>query len=102
MNTNIYVPRRQFLQRAAFTAAREGELFLFVNDAMIPLTGPRWGRYDYRYFYQSSGTTPGELGNRGSACVTIEAAAAGEAAMPAAPAGSVCAETALRRRAISR
>ena len=84
------------LFRADFTAAREGELFLFVNDAMIPLTDPRWGDIDYRYFYQPSGSKPNELGNRGSACVTIESADAGEGAMPAAPAGSICEKTALR------
>jgi uncharacterized protein (DUF2235 family) len=88
--------------RADFTAPREGELFLFVNDAMIPLAGPRWGRYDYHYFYQSSGTKPGELGNRGSACVTIEAADARERATPAGPGGPVCDEAALRRRVNSR
>jgi hypothetical protein len=88
--------------RADFTAAREGELFLFVNDAMIPVSGPRWGRHDYHYFYQSSGTKPDELGNRGSACVTIEAADARERTTPAGPGGPVCEETAVRRRVNSR
>jgi uncharacterized protein (DUF2235 family) len=38
------------LFRAEFKAERTGELFLFVNDAMLPFTGPGWGNYDYRYF----------------------------------------------------
>jgi len=106
-NIQIYpLPVRQVgdsgtLFRGDFTAARAGELFLFVNDAMIPLTDPRWGKYDYRYFYQSSGNKDGELGNRGSACVTIEAADA-KGAMPTAPADSVCDKAARLRRSNAR
>ena len=57
------------LFRAEFRAARSGELFLFVNDAMLPLKQPLWG-FDYRYFYEKSGT--GYAGNRGTACVIVE------------------------------
>lgn len=75
--------RRLF--RADFKAARDGELFLFVNDAMLPFSGERWGRYDYRYFYLASGRgDESQRGNRGSACVTVEATevAAGALAAP--------------------
>jgi hypothetical protein len=85
--------RTQF--RADFTAAREGELFLFVNDAMLPLTNPRWGRYDYRYFYKHSGRGK-ERGNRGTACVTVEWADAEEGPFPVAPANSICERVASR------
>ena len=85
------------LFRADFKAQRDGELFLFVNDAMLPFTGSRWGEYDYRYFYQFSGAgNRGERGNRGSACVTIESA--GARRYPSSPTpGSVCEKTARRR-----
>ena len=88
--------RTQF--RADFTAARDGELFLFVNDAMFPLTNPRWGRYDYRYFYKHSGRRQ-ERGNRGTACVTVEWADAAEGPLPVAPANSICEKVATRRAA---
>jgi hypothetical protein len=81
------------LFRADFTAARKGELFLFVNDAMVPLTDPRWGDYGYRFFYQASGTPPG---NRGSACVTVESADAMASAMSTAPGGSICEQVSRR------
>jgi uncharacterized protein (DUF2235 family) len=85
------------LFRADFKAQRDGELFLFVNDAMLPFTGSGWGDYDYRYFYRSSGgTTASERGNRGSACVTIESAATRRSTNSPTP-GSVCEKTAQRR-----
>ena len=85
------------LFRADFTAARNGELFLFVNDAMIPLTNPRWGRYNYRYFYEASGgETPEQAGNRGSACVAIEEASAVESASVAPTRGPICEQAAVR------
>jgi uncharacterized protein (DUF2235 family) len=63
--------RRRF--RGEFKAARHGELFLFVNDAMLPFRTAPIGRFDYRYFYQVSGAAPG--GNHGTARVTVDAAA---------------------------
>ena len=85
------------LFRADFKAQKGGELFLFVNDAMLPFTGSSWGEHDYRYFYQfSGGTNDSERGNRGSACVTIESAEARNQASSPTP-GSVCYKTALRR-----
>jgi uncharacterized protein (DUF2235 family) len=70
------------LFRADFKAARTGELFLFVNDAMLPFTQPVWG-FDYRYFYEKSGDTS-HPGNRGTACVIVESddSANGEDAPP--------------------
>jgi uncharacterized protein (DUF2235 family) len=85
------------LFRGDFTAAREGDLFLFVNDAMIPLTSSQWGQYNYRYFYEASGGGPlNERGNRGTACVTVESADATKRPMVQAPAGSICEKAALR------
>jgi len=48
--------------RADFTAARDGELFLFVNDAMLPFPRPVWRGFDYKYFYEN---------NDGTARVTV-------------------------------
>ena len=89
------------LFRAEFKAQRAGELFLFVNDAMLPFTGSRWGEHDYRYFYQfSGGSNAMERGNRGSACVTIESTEARHrAASPTV--GSVCDRTAQRRNDVA-
>jgi uncharacterized protein (DUF2235 family) len=85
------------LFRADFKAQRDGELFLFVNDAMLPFTGSRWGDYDYRYFYRFSGTGDrSKRGNRGSACVTIESAGVRRSTNAPAP-GPVCEKTAQRR-----
>ena len=102
-NIQIYpLPVRQVgdedtLFRAEFKAQKDGELFLFVNDAMLPFTGSSWGEHDYRYFYQfSGGTNDSERGNRGSACVTIESAEARNQ-VSSRTAGSVCEKTALRR-----
>jgi hypothetical protein len=80
------------LFRADFRASRSGELFLFANDAMLPFTE---GDFDYRYFYEKSGS--GEaVGNRGSACVTVESLET-EQLMPTMPIpGSVCEQTGLR------
>jgi hypothetical protein len=88
--------RTQF--RADFTAARDGELFLFVNDAMLPMTGSMWGDYDYRYFYRHSGRGA-QRGNRGTACVTIESVEAVGAQIPSPPAGSICERVIARRTA---
>jgi hypothetical protein len=84
------------LFRADFRAPRSGELFLFVNDAMLPF---RNVQFNYRYFYETSGTDhAGTLGNRGSACVTVESVETEVRAVAAARAGSVCDSTALRSR----
>jgi uncharacterized protein (DUF2235 family) len=56
--------------RAEFKAARDGALYLFVNDAMLPFANGIRG-FDYRYFYEQSGDGP-YRGNRGTACVTVE------------------------------
>jgi hypothetical protein len=77
------------LYRAEFRAALDGELFLFANDAMIPLTASVWGKYGYRHFYEESGSDT-RPGNHGTACVTVERASAGERTMVAPPAGSIC------------
>jgi hypothetical protein len=52
--------RDEFRINEIFTATRDGELFLFVNDAVIGLPG-LYG-YFYGYFYTD---------NKGSARVTI-------------------------------
>ena len=86
--------RRLF--RADFRAPRSGELFLFVNDAMLPF---REGQFNYRYFYELSGTGDATaLGNRGSACVTVESVETADRAGATAPAGSICDQTAVRNR----
>lgn len=79
--------------RAEVVAPRSGELFIFANDAMIPL-----GRLlHHRYFYESSGFGPDDTrGNRGSACVTVERASVDEGPIGAPPVGSICAEAAAR------
>ncbi|MGI8670997.1 MAG: phospholipase effector Tle1 domain-containing protein, partial [Luteitalea sp.] len=79
------------LYRAEFVAPRTGELFLFANDAMVPLTARWWGKYDYRHFYEASGFGAQRTrGNHGSACVTVERANAADVPLGAPPAGSVC------------
>ena len=102
-NVQIYplavrqVGDEETLFRAEFKAQKDGELFLFVNDAMLPFTGSRWGQHDYRYFYQfSGGSNDGKRGNRGSACVTVESANARNNTGSPTP-GSVCERTAQRR-----
>jgi len=50
-----------FLIDTPITATRDGELFLFVNDAVIGIPG--WDGYFYKYFYDN---------NKGSARVTIK------------------------------
>lgn len=89
------------LYRAEFEAARTGELFLFVNDAMIP-SRRKWFGVDYRYFYEAAGTGTAR-GNRGTACVRIERANLGtvQAHAPVAE-GSVCAAAARRERGARR
>jgi len=85
------------LYRAEFVAPRTGELFLFANDAMVPLTARWWGKYDYRHFYEASGFGAQQTrGNRGSACVTVERANAADVPLGAPPAGSVCERAAAR------
>lgn len=78
------------LYRAELVAPRSGELFLFANDAMIPLQG----LLNYRYFYEESGLAP--KGNRGSACVTIERVSIAERPISAPPAGPICGRAAAR------
>lgn len=51
--------------RGEFTAARSGELMLFVNDALMPFEIGDYGR-DYFYTQSAGG------GNFGAACVMIE------------------------------
>ena len=81
------------LYRAEFVAPRTGELFMFVNDAMIPLEG----LLNYHYFYESSGLGPADTrGNRGSACVTVERVSAAARPISAPPAGSICGQAAAR------
>jgi len=102
-NTQIYpVPVRAVgdsvtLYRAEFTAERSGELFLFANDAMIPLSPRVWGKYGYRYFYEASGRGPVEQrGNHGNACVTVERVSVSPLPVGVPPAGSTCAAAAKR------
>jgi uncharacterized protein (DUF2235 family) len=89
------------LYRAEFSAARSGELFLFANDAMIPLTGSVWGKYGYRHFYEESGSDA-QPGNHGTACVTVERASAAERTLAAPPAGSICQQAEERSAARSK
>jgi uncharacterized protein (DUF2235 family) len=87
------------LYRAEFVAPRSGELFIFVNDAMIPLKG----LLSHRYFYESSGLGPEDTrGNRGSACVTVERVSVAEGPIGAPPAGSICGQAAARNAAHAR
>ena len=51
----------QVLINAPITATRDGELFLFVNDAVIGIPG--FNGYFYKFFYDN---------NKGSARVTIK------------------------------
>jgi hypothetical protein len=86
--------------RSEFTAERTGELFLFANDAMIPLTSGIWGRFDYRFFYEVSGSGPAEQrGNHGSACVTVGRAGAAERPGDLSLPTSVCGQAASREAA---
>lgn len=88
------------LYRGEFVAPRSGELFLFANDAMIPLRAPVWGKYGYRYFYEASGSGgEHERGNRGNACVTVERVSTAERPIGAPPAGSICERAAARNAA---
>lgn len=57
---------------AEFEAAATGDLFVFVNDSLLPFKNGL-GKYNYRYFYEQSGT--GEVqGNQGSASVSVRVA----------------------------
>jgi uncharacterized protein (DUF2235 family) len=79
------------LYRVEFVAPRSGELFIFVNDAMIPLR--RWSSY----FYESSGWGPEDTrGNRGSACVTVERVSVAERPIGSPTAESICGQAAAR------
>ena len=83
------------LYRAEFSVPRRGELFLFANDAMIPLKAG--GKYDYRYFYEASGSGgEDQRGNHGSACVTVERVSGVQTAAGKPPAGSICERAAAR------
>lgn len=83
------------LYRAEFSVPRSGELFLFANDAMIPLKAA--GKYDYRYFYEASGSGgQDQRGNHGSACVTVERVSVGHQPVGTPPAGSICERAAAR------
>jgi uncharacterized protein (DUF2235 family) len=105
-NTQIYplavrpVGDSVTLYRGEFVAPRSGELFLFANDAMIPLRASVWGKYDYRYFYEASGSGgEHERGNRGNACVTVERVSIAERPIGPPPAGSICERAATRNAA---
>jgi hypothetical protein len=81
------------LYRAEFVAPRSGELFIFVNDAMIPLQG----LLNLRYFYESLGWGHEDTrGNRGSACATVERVSVAEGPVSAPVAGSICGQAAAR------
>ena len=86
------------LYRAEFVFPRTGELFVFANDAMIPLTADVWGKATTATTtYGSRGKNGGLHGNRGFACVTVERVSViGRRRAP--PAGSVCERAAARRR----
>jgi len=79
------------LFRGEFNAEREGELFLFANDAMLPFTREVWG-FDFRYFYEKSGDAA-HPGNRGTACVTVETDQGSGSAIPALQSGTDCVRT---------
>jgi hypothetical protein len=80
------------LYRGTFTATRDGDLYLFANDAVLPFTDWWSSRFNLRYFYEYSG--PSEAaGNRGTACVLIANSAEGTAA-------PVKAESKICRRAV--
>jgi len=88
------------LYRAEFTAERSGELFLFANDSMLPVS-PGWGGFDHRFFYERSGDpfrADAPRGNRGTACVTLQRADF-SAAPPEAPASPICIKAASQRTA---
>lgn len=55
--------------QADFIAPRDGELFIFVNDAVLPFKTPLLRDVDFRYFYRN---------NEGSARVTIAADSRGQ------------------------
>ena len=82
------------LYRAEFVAPRNGQLFLFVNDAVIPVTAGWAGDYDYRYFYRSAA-----FGNGGSACVTVRRLNQPDAPLDAPAGGSICARAVEREAA---
>jgi uncharacterized protein (DUF2235 family) len=86
------------LYRGEFVARKSGELFLFANDAMLPRRPSRlFSDFDYDYFYKRSGSGPiEERGNRGTACLTVEAAEVAGQPMGPPPADSVCAKAVAR------
>ena len=87
------------LYRGEFTVPRGGELFLFANDAMIPLKHG-WGPFHYKYFYEASGTRhANKPGNYGTACVTVEHVSKMQRAAVPPPAGRVCRQAAERNAA---
>jgi hypothetical protein len=74
--------------RADFKAPRDGELFVFANDAMLPFKHAVGG-VDYRYFYEKSGDK-GRRGNWGTACVIVESAEGASDEMGAPVRGPGC------------
>jgi uncharacterized protein (DUF2235 family) len=84
---------------AEFQAERDGELSLFANDAMLPITASWLYPFDYRYFYQQSGSGE-DKGNSGTACVTVTRAdRVGSSASDEPEKGSPCAEAVARAAA---
>ena len=76
------------MYRAEFEAERDGELLLFANDAVLP--------FSPRYFYERTGRpAPGQRGNTGTACVTIQRADLASQP-PGAAHSPICAEAARR------
>jgi uncharacterized protein (DUF2235 family) len=57
--------------QAEFTAPKDGFLYVFVNDAVLPLFN-RVGGVDYTYFYRHSGGGS-RRGNSGAATVVVKA-----------------------------
>jgi hypothetical protein len=86
------------LYRGEFEASKDGELFVFVNDAMLPpLPSSILPDYDYSYFYKKSGgPSEDERGNHGTACLTVEAAEVAGEPMGPPPPLSACADAAAR------
>ena len=78
--------------QAEFTAERSGELSLFANDSVLPLSIQN---YDYKYFYERSRS--GSTGNSGTARVTI--ARADQVSLPPLATTPACREAAGRAAA---
>lgn len=91
------------MYRAEFTAQRSGELFVFANDAMIPVAGNGWRTYGSGYFYQSSGSrgngAKDERGNHGTACVTVAGASVTQQPGGVPATAPICRQAAERNKA---